>query len=113
MSYESPIEVFIKKQREEYEDGILWSIYNQGVIIDKDELIKALQYDRGQYEIGYKEGHAEAYEDIILQLEAELESSNKYIREYDDNVVEKAYNKGLAAALRVVKEMVGETNETE
>jgi hypothetical protein len=80
------------------------------ISVDKDELIKALNYDREQYEIGYKEGRAKAYEDIILEIEAELESSNKYIREYDGSVIQQAFNKGIAGILEIVKEMAGEDN---
>ena len=51
---------------------------------------------------------AEAYKEFAKQLDAEIESSDKYIREYDDSKVQKAYNKGLRDALKVLKELVGE-----
>ena len=51
---------------------------------------------------------AEAYKEFAKQLDAEIESSDKYIREYDDSEVQKAYNKGLRDALKVLKELVGE-----
>lgn len=51
---------------------------------------------------------AEAYKEFAEQLDAEIESSDKYIREYDDSEVQKAYNKGLRDALKVLKELVGE-----
>ena len=46
-------------------------------------------------------------ENIVAQLEAEIESSDKYIREYDDSVVQKAFNKGMRDSLRIVKEEGG------
>lgn len=41
---------------------------------------------------------------IIEQLEAEVESSDKYIREYDDSEFQKAWNEGLRNALEIVKD---------
>ncbi len=55
--YESPIELIISeiqtKLVEEKERRILKGVQNIGINVDKDELIKALAYDRGQYEKGY------------------------------------------------------------
>jgi hypothetical protein len=48
-------------------------------------------------------------EAVVLQLEAEIESSDKYIREYDDSEVQKAYNKGLRDAAKIIK--VGEHHD--
>ena len=56
----------------------------------------------------YSEIKAEAYRKCMLQLEAEIESSDKYIREYDDSELQKAYNKGLRDALKALKGLVGE-----
>lgn len=64
MSYESPIEMFyndtmqnIAEQiREETDNKIVCEVKMQcGVNIDKDELIKALKYDRDQYNKGYQD----------------------------------------------------------
>lgn len=52
---------------------------------------------------------SEAIKEVLLQLEAEAESSDKYIQEYDDSETQKAYNKGLWTAYNLVKEMVGDT----
>ena len=51
---------------------------------------------------------AEAIEDVLLTLEAEAVSSDKYISEYDDSEVQKAANQALWKAYSLVKEMVGE-----
>ena len=48
-----------KKREEQQEDAILPEIYEMGVSVDKEELIKALKYDRNQYERGYRGGLAE------------------------------------------------------
>lgn len=44
-------------------------------------------------------------DEIILQLEAEIDSSDKYIREYDGGQLQIGYNKGLSDALKIVKQM--------
>ena len=55
MSYESPIEMIYGQMRIETENAICKAVQNVGVNVDKDELIKALQYDREQYQKGYKD----------------------------------------------------------
>ena len=50
----------------------------------------------------------EAIKEVAEVLEAELESANKYIREYDDSAEQRAYTKGLHNAWSIVKEMAGE-----
>ena len=58
-----------------------------------------------------KTARAEAIKEVVAQLEAEIESSDKYIREYDDSIEQKAYNKGLRDACRIAKETVGENDD--
>ena len=63
--YQSPIELFqpdqiIEKMTEDIRTGIDSYIYQAvlqtGIKVDKYELIRALEYDRDQYEKGYIEG---------------------------------------------------------
>lgn len=61
MAYESPISVWwsdtkIEQLRDEYDNLIVRAVKNVCPNVDKDELIKALEYDRGQYEKGYRDG---------------------------------------------------------
>ena len=52
-NYKSPIEI-IQGEMRMYMDGeILKAVQNVGVNVDKDELLKALAYDRDQYNKGY------------------------------------------------------------
>lgn len=51
--------------------------------------------------------------DIMLDIEAELESSNKYIREYEDTEVQRAYNKGLSVAYDIIKKYENSEATTE
>lgn len=60
MSYESPIKMYIDKVTnniiQEEEDYIISEIHKLGIVIDKEELMRALQYDRAQYELGFRDG---------------------------------------------------------
>lgn len=63
MAYESPISVWwsdtkIEQLRDEYGNLIVRAVKNVCPNVDKDELIKALEYDRGQYEKGFADGIA-------------------------------------------------------
>lgn len=55
MSYQSPIEVIQTQMRNQIEGNIYQAVMNVGVNVDKEELLKALQYDREQYQKGYKD----------------------------------------------------------
>ena len=61
--YEPPIEMFTSpihdamKQIQEQQDNYVYKcVLNVGVNVDKEELIRALKYDRAQYEKGYMDG---------------------------------------------------------
>ena len=64
MSYKSPIEVFQTQLRTEMDGEILKAVHEVGVLVDKDELLKALKYDREQYIKGYDDCWNE-YSDAI------------------------------------------------
>lgn len=61
LGYQSPIEIVATQLRIEREKSleseVFKAIQRLGITVHKDELIKALQYDRGQYEKGYKDGY--------------------------------------------------------
>lgn len=54
--YKSPIEIITGQIKTNYENEIYRAVQNVGINIDKEELLKALEYDRGQYEEGFREG---------------------------------------------------------
>ena len=56
--YEPPIEVVMKQMRTKFDNGIYQAVQEYGVVVDKEELIRALRYDRDQYENGYADGLA-------------------------------------------------------
>lgn len=55
MSYKSPIDVLMKEAQLNYENGIYNAIQEYGIKVDKEELIKALNYDREMYIKGYND----------------------------------------------------------
>ena len=54
--YTSPIVIIQKEISGKLEDNIYKSVLACDVKVDKEELIKALRYDRNQYNVGYKDG---------------------------------------------------------
>lgn len=57
--YESPITQIVSQMQAEMETELLYKVSQTvGYSIDKEELIKALKYDREQYEAGYADGLA-------------------------------------------------------
>jgi len=82
--YESPVnlifrdvEQIIRKQEQQREQIILDTIKNCGVVVDKEELIKALQYDRNQYAEGYEDGK----NDVLEKIRAEIENHCGLVKE--------------------------------
>lgn len=61
--YESPITIYqqpeYRRMSESVDALVIEECRRVGVAVNKDELIKALQYDRGQYEKGYEDGKME------------------------------------------------------
>ena len=54
--YEPPIEIISERMNFEFEENVVRAVRKCGISVNKEELIKALQYDRGQYEKGYADG---------------------------------------------------------
>ena len=63
--YKSPIEIVEKQMRMEFDDCIWKTIQDYAVSVDKDELLKALHYDRDQYDKGYQDGYRAGRETIV------------------------------------------------
>ena len=65
--YESPIKVSFEDRLKESllneEEKAIMGEVRMFVDVNKDELVKALAYDRGQYEKGYKDGYDKGVED--------------------------------------------------
>lgn len=76
MSYKSPIETIVSELRIEQvkklEGDILHAVQEIGITVDKEQLLKALQYDRHQYEMGYKDGYDDGYSHVKDWIPAEI-----------------------------------------
>ena len=66
--YESPIQLTVGEMKMKYEDEIYQCIQQYGINVDKEELIRALQYDRNQYEKGYRDGYRDAAMKLVERL---------------------------------------------
>ena len=53
--YKPPIELLCQEMETRIENEIFTAIQNVGVFVYKEELIRALQYDRNQYDKGYQD----------------------------------------------------------
>ena len=86
--YEAPIELVTmqsdmmmniqRKLAEEQDSYIMQSIEKVGVNVNKEELIKALAYDREQYVKGYADGTKEFAEQFQAML------GDPFLREHND-----------------------------
>ncbi len=94
--YQSPISQIYKdveyKFKEDMENKIMEAVHHFGISVDKEELIKALQYDRNQYDKGYSDGRASIIEEFE-KLKAEIKQQGsvhvKYRRTEDiDHLVD-------------------------
>lgn len=56
LAYESPIEAMIAEASNSFDDGVFRAVLRTDIEVNKEELLKALQYDRGQYDKGYAVG---------------------------------------------------------
>lgn len=72
--YESPISLSYNRIIQEIDDnieqGILEAIWKVDINVNRDELLKALRYDRQQYSSGYKDGIASEKRCEFLRLNA-------------------------------------------
>lgn len=102
--YESPITTMItevqdniaKQFAEQTENMVYEEIRQVGIHVDKDELLKALQYDRNQYSKGYADGKAEMRKKIdraieeIQRIHDDTQQKVDYAYERDGVINEKA-----------------------
>lgn len=70
--YESPINVICGEMQMRLEDETLEAVKNIGVYVDKDELVKALSYDRNQYSKGYNDAVEEFREYLKTVIPYEM-----------------------------------------
>ncbi|MDO4486048.1 MAG: DUF551 domain-containing protein [Bacillota bacterium] len=84
--YMSPITIMQSETKMRLEGEIMKAVARYGIDVDKDELIKALNYDRRQYEKGYKDGLNKSNEWIPVS-EGLPEESGTYIVNAIENCI--------------------------
>jgi hypothetical protein len=52
-----------------FDDAVLKAVGKCDIYVDKEELLKALQYDRGQYQQGHTDGYRQALDDVKRLME--------------------------------------------
>lgn len=102
--YQSPIEKFygdiqsqIEQKIEQDENQLMMQLRQEiGYAVDKEELIKALQYDRQQYEKGYQDGLKHLSEDTVTDWMVEYIQINgiKHLMELVMKAIEKENENG-------------------
>lgn len=78
--YQSPIEIIMQEIQTQFDGEVFKATQAYGINVDKDELIKALQYDRDQYNKGFADGsridttaiRAEVAREIFREIYAEI-----------------------------------------
>lgn len=65
--YKSPIEIMQTEMQVQMDNGVLKAVQDVGIHVDKAELLKALAYDRKQYQKGYADGRKAGHEWISVK----------------------------------------------
>lgn len=60
--YEPPIKLIMGEMQTQFEENCMRAVQSYGFDVDKNELVKALEYDRNQYEKDYADGRHDAVE---------------------------------------------------
>ncbi len=63
-----------KQLNKEIEEQVYKAVAQCEIVVDKEELIKALQYDRGQYVKGYQDGYKDGVEKFAEKLKEHFPS---------------------------------------
>lgn len=93
--WESPISIVtenimkcVESANSAIEGKVMEAIVNVGIDVNKDELLKAMQYDRDQYSKGYTNGYNAGYNaDKWISVEERLPKSGMKVLGYDGREV--------------------------
>ena len=98
--HESPIKIMETEWSTQMDGNILKAVKNVGIDVDKDELLRALKYDRDQYDKGYRDGVNKVCSRIMEKLtEANDITSTHYF--------DRGRKEGLREALFIIEEEMG------
>lgn len=106
--YESPIEMIMEDIQtqivKQQENDIYQAVQKYGIVVDKEELIKALRYDREQYTKGYKDALEEIKKHLVGRLR---EKQQRHLDLYDERMNGENYRNSLLIEeiINIVKEI--------
>ena len=90
--YKSPIDVYITNIQtqllEQQENQIYQAIQKCGVNVDEVELIKALNYDRNQYQKGYNDAVEEFTNELLEKFEEHYKHSPTVMKTIEEVIKE-------------------------
>ena len=96
--YQSPIELLFTDIRhqiiEQQEEQIYQAVIHFVPNVNRDELLRALKYDRGQYDKGYADGVADATPKWIPVTERLPEDASTVLAIDNDGTISSAYYVG-------------------
>lgn len=102
--YESPIQRIVGEMQtrmmQQEEDSMMMQVRQQvGYAVDKEELLKALQYDREQY----RKGYSDALETIKEKIKEEIKEEHRvaFMTEYGSFFYNGVVN-GLLKAVEII-----------
>ena len=86
--YESPIKLFFPSLEEELcniakkqDDMVFDAVAKVGVTVDKEELLRALRYDRDQYNRGFNDGIIAAADELVRCKDCKHYKPGKYFKD--------------------------------
>lgn len=85
--YKSPIQIIQNQTHVHMEGEVLKAVVECGINVDKEELLKALSYDREQYRKGYEDGSKNALQWIPCSERLPIEELEKERSERGENAI--------------------------
>lgn len=107
LGWESPVNIIEKEWETKIEGDIVKAIKSYDIDVDKEELIKALNYDRNQYKTGYKDALEWMQRVIMLNMPDII----RYSENRDAGVQIKNINDYIDLRLKQLLESEGIRNE--
>lgn len=80
--YESPITQIIGQLETQMEDDCMKVVQQCGFDVNKEELARALTYDRDQYDKGYDDGYTKAIDDVMAKAKEIQEEQIKNLEQH-------------------------------
>ena len=113
MGYKSPIDLCVGELKMQQEGAIFEAVQACGVNVDKDELIKALAYDRDQYNKAYADGRAAFNQQVIEDIKDKIVDKVSELidawSQYNSELFMRGKIEGADLAIRTAKYVVSQT----